>query len=752
MIPKRTLFFSLFVGLGMMSSKVHGQISVTSGTSAQDLAEMLVGQGVIMLNPTLNGTCPDFARGKFNYNGNPSNIDLDSGIVLTSGRVVTAGTDFGINAAYTDFANNSFPSGTGDADLTTLINENAPAGSSIPTNDACVLEFDFIPAGDSVKFQYVFASEEYNCPTCSWNYNCSINDVFGFFISGPGISTPTNIALVPGTSNVMVGVSTVNDGAGNGSGNACDYNTFGNGPYTQYYNDNVGSTDFVYSGYTDVFTALASVIPCDTYHLKLAIADASDDAYDSGVFLKAGSLNSVGIKLDAESTQGHNDFSQPHCIRGCKPGRIKFSRPTAKPTPLTIKYLIQGNASMGYDYATIADSITIPAYQDSAILEIKGLLLPVSSPPKTVKILAISPYNCGNNGPTIIDSATITIFDSMFVDIIDPAITVCPNTEVTLHGAIDTTLDYSWSPEALIPDPRPLGLTIHPKPAVTTVYTLSVTMPGAPVTCPPAKANYKVIVEPYPTIQMPARDTTICIQHDSVNLNILTLPTTIAYTYKWLPATHLRNDYSSNNMFFAGQGTYDYDVAVASPVAHCADTGHITIHVVPPFTFDWVTPEDTTIHYGDQIQLNSHSEAIYWLWDPITGLDNPNAQDPMASPRQSTRYTLVGYNKYGCTDTAMVNINVDYLPTYGIPNAFTPNGDGNNDFFKIEHIKYEKILSFKVFNRWGQLVYNGKDATTGWDGRIDGKPAPTDVYNYYIELVLPFGQHQTYKGTVTLLR
>jgi len=742
MTPKRILFFSLLLGIGLISAKANGQITVSTGYNAQQLAQTLVGQGVIMLNAQLNGQCPveggSSGAGKFTFNGNPSDIGIDSGIVLTSGDVAA------IDNPVTYFASGSYTGGiAGDDDLDSVLAQN---GSSSTTEDACVLEFDFVPSGDTIKFDYVFGSEEYP------EYACSpFNDVFAFFINGPGLpSGINNIALVPGTT-IPVAINSIN----NITNPSADCTGMGTGsPFSQYYVDNeaLGGQNVVYDGYTTVLTAISSVIPCDTYHLKLAIADAGDQSFDSGVFLKAGSLNSVGINLDARSTQGGNDPLEPHCIRGCKPGKFVFTRPVARSTPLTIHYLIEGSAVRTQDYEDIPDSITIPAYQDSVVLNIYGKILAAPVGPKTVTLKVLSPYSCANGTPNIIDSSTIKIFDSLFVKIPTTPLTACPNTGVTIQAVIDSTLDYSWSPEALIPDPRPLGLTIHPKPAVTTVYTLTVTMPGAPATCPPAKANYKVTVEPYPTIQMPARDTTICIQHDSVNLNILVDPTNIAYNYTWLPPTHLRNDYSSNNMFFAGQGTYDYDVAVSSPVAHCADTGHITIHVVPPFTFNWVSPEDTTIHYGDKIQLNSQSEAIYWLWDPITGLDNPNAEDPMASPRQSTKYTLVGYNKFGCTDTAMVNINVDYLPTYGIPNAFSPNGDGNNDFFKIEHIQYEKILTFKVFNRWGQLVYNGKDAKNGWDGRIDGKPAPTDVYNYYIELVLPLGKHQVYKGTVTLLR
>lgn len=740
---KRTLFCSLLSSLGLVGTGSYAQVTISTGYNAQQLAQTLVGQGVIMLNAQLNGQCPvegsSSGAGKFTFNGNTSDIGIDSGIVLTSGDVAA------IDNPVSYFASGSYPGGTaGDDDLDSVLIGN---GSNSTTLDACVLEFDFVPAGDTIKFDYVFGSEEYPEFACT-----GYNDVFGFFINGPGLpSGINNIALVPNTT-IPVAINSINNITNPSS--ACTDMGVG-APFSQYYIDNqtLGGQNIVYDGYTTVLTAISSVIPCDTYHLKLAIADAGDQGFDSGVFLKAGSLNSVGIAVDSRSTEGGNAPLDPHCIRGCKPGKFVFKRPAARSTPLTIHYLIEGSAIRAQDYEDIPDSVVIPANQDSVVLNIYGKLLPTAVGPKTVTIKVMSPYNCSNGTANVIDSSTITIFDSLFVKIPTTPLTTCPNTEVTIHAEIDPILDYSWAPSALIPDPLPLGLTIHPKPAVTTVYTLSVTMPDAPATCPPAKAHYKVTVEPYPIIRMPASDTTVCIQNDSVGLNIISSPTDLAYTYQWMPSTFLRNDYSSNNLFYTTQeGTYDYDVAVTSPVAHCADTGHITIHVVPPFTFDWVSPEDTTIHFGDKIQLNSQSEAIYWLWNPITGLDNPNAQDPIASPKESTQYSVVGYNKYGCTDTAMVNINVDYLPAYGIPNAFTPNGDGINDNFKVENIRYEKILTFKVFNRWGQLVYDGKNAATGWDGRISGQPAPIDTYNYFIELVLPLGKHQTYKGTVNLLR
>ena len=116
------------------------------------------------------------------------------------------------------------------------------------------------------------------------------------------------------------------------------------------------------------------------------------------------------------------------------------------------------------------------------------------------------------------------------------------------------------------------------------------------------------------------------------------------------------------------------------------------------------------------------------------------------------KYTLIGINQYGCRDTAFVNIKVQYDPITGMPNAFSPNGDGLNDVFKVGNIQYEKMTEFKVFNRWGQCVYDGSDPQKGWDGTYKGQPAAMDTYYYIVKLTLPGGIQKQYKGDVILLR
>lgn len=162
-------------------------------------------------------------------------------------------------------------------------------------------------------------------------------------------------------------------------------------------------------------------------------------------------------------------------------------------------------------------------------------------------------------------------------------------------------------------------------------------------------------------------------------------------------------------------------------------------------------PADTTIHYGDAIRLQA-SGAYWYMWSPGNPLDTTVTADPLAKPRQPTVFTVVGWNRYGCKDTGYVRIDLDYgLPGF-VPNAFSPNGDGRNDVFKIEHLGAQKILVFEIFNRYGQQVFSAGNSNRGWDGRYRGKPCDVGTYYYLIQLMGPEGAVKTYKGEVNLIR
>jgi hypothetical protein len=266
MKPLRLTFIALVAAVLLAGSFLHPATGSAAGIvtqsldslTATDLANNLAGSGVSVSNVTHTGA--DVAAGTFT--GGAGIIGFDSGVVLSSGdvaNVVGPNVDNGISTEH------GFP---GDADLTTL--------AGLGTEDASVLEFDIVPTGNLVSFLYVFASDEYNDFV-----NSEFNDVFGFFING------TNCATVPGT-NTPVTINTINDGGPDALGEppVSHPELFVNNDFQ----DGSAPLNTEMDGLTVVLTCTATVTPNATNHVKLAIADGSDDELDSDVFIEAQSL------------------------------------------------------------------------------------------------------------------------------------------------------------------------------------------------------------------------------------------------------------------------------------------------------------------------------------------------------------------------------------------------------------------------------------------------------------------------------
>lgn len=624
---KFSRFLYLVLLLTAFSYKSGAQIALTDSLTAQQLAAYLTGEGVVVLNPTLNATCPGLSEGKFMYNGT-SNIGIDSGVALTCGRVeninATNSAQTGINAAYTAFASFPFPGGApyapGDPLLTAL--------AGISTNDACILEFDFVPSGDSVKFDYVFASEEYNGP--HGNYNCSINDVFGFFISGPGFTGQQNIAIVPGTTNVPVGVSTVNDGVGGCSN------------YTQFYNSNAGSTTFVYSGFTDVFTARAHVSPCDTYHLKIAIADASDNVFDSGVFLKAGSLTSTALYV---KTLGGGGLETPftNTVRGCPPGIVRVSRSGNINQPVTIPLTIAGTAVNGVDYSTLPNSIVIPAGDSVATLIVNGIPVTPAVGPKSVVISILSPYTCNTtNEPIVLASDTIMIYDSIYVKILNPDTAICRGKHVDLLVEADSLLQFSWTPAATVNNPNNKNVTVTP--TAPTTYTVGVTLPASGSGCPVSTSSVFIDVKDTPVVTL-GPDQVTC--GDAVQLFAATTPLNPDETFTWTPGTDL-NSTNIRNPLATPLSDMQYVVKVNPGAVGCDGYDTINIRLLPDHIT--VLNNDTVVCAGSIIQLRTDGDTAFsYNWDPEQNIANPLSPNTTLNAQTSGYYTLTA-SHVGCID------------------------------------------------------------------------------------------------------
>ena len=252
------------------------------GATAGGLANALTGGGVTVSNVTYTGAL----RAAGTFTTGTSSIGFASGIVLSSGNVQTYGgasPDLACSRGVEGPNNCNEDPATVDgnentADFTSAGDSQLDTLSGKVTEDAAVLEFDFVPQQATVHFRYVFSSEEYS------DYaNSNFNDVFAFFVNG------TNCALVPGTTE-PVAVNTINNGNPDGDATAQMPH------HAEFFRDNVnptpGSIDSQMDGLTTILTCNANVTAGATNHMKLAIADASDGAFDSAVFLESGSLTS----------------------------------------------------------------------------------------------------------------------------------------------------------------------------------------------------------------------------------------------------------------------------------------------------------------------------------------------------------------------------------------------------------------------------------------------------------------------------
>lgn len=363
-------------------------ISATLG-NVNTLVESFSGDCVKILNEKYEGD--ESAIGWF-INGSTS-IGLDEGIVLATGNVesLVCGPNNvgGMGVVLTGDA------ATGDADLAALI-------EGISLNDVAILEFDFIPANNFVEFEYVFASEEYPEWVCS-----EFNDLFGFFISGPGINGSfengaINIAQVYSPrldSNIIVSINTINNGYAGGSNIGCEVGPNGLVGDTIYYVNNIGGDSTQFDGFTKVLRAsYGQLQPCKTYHIKLVIADASDSSFDSAVFLKANSFNAGAVKATAYSPATDSNL----VYEGCANGYFEFVRIAGDNSfdlPVTCRILPTSTATLGSDF-TIETEFKIKEGLDTHRLYPNVLLDNYNEGEETIILEYDPPCSCDENSTT----------------------------------------------------------------------------------------------------------------------------------------------------------------------------------------------------------------------------------------------------------------------------------------------------------------------------------------------------------------
>ncbi|MEZ4774227.1 MAG: PKD domain-containing protein [Bacteroidia bacterium] len=415
---QRFTFYVLVLSV-LWVKPLHAQL-VTADTLPNDtLFSTLFAQGVTVSNLTFQ-FCQPSQTGQFN--GVNSNLGLDSGVVISTGNVLTAG---GPNISALTSGSFSFNP------------QNYTPLSSIvggPVYDVCVIEFDVVPLCDSIGISYVFASEEYNEFVAS-----NFNDVFAFFISGPGYTgTPgQNIARIPGTT-IPVAINNVNNGNSNPG-------TIPFGPCTNcpYYTDNTFGTSVEFDGFTVPMVAAAAVIPCQTYHITLAIADVFDASYDSGVFFEVGGIGCITPTLNLSATNS-TVLGANVAVEGCvNYGLFTFTLPTPPTDTTVFHFTVGGTAIPGVDYQTLPDSIIMPAGVDSVVLPVYIFSDNLVEGTEFIEIYYVDSTLCTT---TIYrDTAVMQIWDKPIIPPLQDT-AFCSASSVTIGYTPQVGQTYQWTP------------------------------------------------------------------------------------------------------------------------------------------------------------------------------------------------------------------------------------------------------------------------------------------------------------------
>ncbi len=705
-------------------SNSNAQIIVTTGITPQDLVQnTLLGSGVTVSNITFSGDANQIGH----FLGNNSNIPLDSGVVMGTGDVAMAPGPNDLGS--TDLGGGNF--GVGDTDLDIIV---GPFG----TNDAAILEFDFIPIGDTVSFNYIFASEEY--PEF---VNGGFNDAFGFFISGPGFNGPyqnqaENIALIPGTTTPVT-IDDVNNGTANlGPCVNCAYyvaNGTGLVGEPQY----TDPTVVQYDGLTTVLTAIAAVQCGQTYHIKLAIADAGDTAYDSAVFLEGGSFGSEGVEVDITTVTGDSIVYE-----GCDSAMFVFTRPDTSGT-LTVGFTLGGNAINGTDYDQLPDSIFFPAGSSTSTLVLNPIWDGLAEGIDTVYIFVYTITPCGD---TIVDGGGIFIADQPDIQIAtNDVLVTCPTDSVqisaTATGGIpghsytwdngmtgqtiwvpslvtDTFIVEVYDTCALVPfyDTVIVEVNLPPAPLVdagndTTVNCagFSITLTGTPslgtspytylwdtgettssiVVTPAVTDTFTVtitdacgitatdtvivIVAPGPPTVIMSNDTTVACAGDVAFLDVMVNTGTAPFTYLWSTGATT----SSITVNPGSTTTYYVEVSDACFPGSVQDSVTVTVSTYAPLQIN--AGDETPICPGDLVTLTASATGgnpgYTWSWN--TG---DNDSTTTVSPNVNTTYTVTITDQCGNTTNETVEVT---MPNYDTLSVST-GGDGlicDGDLFNL---------------------------------------------------------------------
>jgi gliding motility-associated-like protein len=618
----------LVVIIGNIQTVQAQYIYANVGGTAQSLVSSMIGPGLTVTNPIIN--CPNVAYGTFS-NGQTTNVGINSGVILSTGDINTLN---GNGSAFWSVDNPG--TNCNDAQLSSL--------EPLATRDCCILEFDVVPSCSTLLIRFVFGSEEY--PEF---VGLGYNDAFGFFISGPNPSGAAynnlNVATLPDNTTI---VSIDNVNANNNS---------------QYYVNNANGTSIKLDAFTTLLTREITVTPCQSYHFKMAIADAGDGIYDSGVFIDfldcSTALNAT-VSTTPVTCAGSDGTATATAVNGIPP--FNYSWNTTPPqTTASISGLPTGTYTVVVDDAgtctppviqtvTVGLSNNVPTIvaNDPVICEAGSATITASNPGsggtylwstgETTQSIVVSPTVTTNYTVTYDAGALCTATDtstvyviSAFTPTFDTIPSICHNSPspiLSLNSVDTISIAGTWSPSFI--DSSIIGITTYsftPNPgecAFPTTMDITVIVPDT-TTFDPISA--------------------LC-----QGTTPLALPTSSSNT------PTITGTWNVPTIVTTTAGITDY-IFTPNP-SQCATTDTLTITIKPKPTI--VLSPNQTICQGQQVTINSTvsiSGGTY-DWQPVDSTTANLTLIPSGTTTYELIYTLDGCSSLPATSTVTVNPNI----------------------------------------------------------------------------------------------
>ncbi|GAB2821487.1 T9SS type B sorting domain-containing protein [Ferruginibacter profundus] len=344
------------------------------------------------------------------------------------------------------------------------------------------------------------------------------------------------------------------------------------------------------------------------------------------------------------------------------------------------------------------------------------------------------------NGCIANSTATVILNDQMFLTLGNDT-TICVGQSVTLAPQTNAGTDiFKWTPAT------GLSAANIKNPVATPVDTTHYILDATWGVCNRTDdIRIKILHKP---VAFAGKDSSICNKTPAF-LNGKATNLSGAVNYAWAPAATVTPS-NSANAIARPDTTQLYTLTVTDTYGcNFSVTDDVLIIMRPPVPA--FAGNDTNAIYGIPHQL-SGSGGKYYLWSPSTPLNNAFAQKPLATLYNDTYFTVTVTDDIGCTNTDDILIKVYKGPTYYIPNAFSPNGDGMNDVFRPIPVGIAFTDYFNVYNRLGEMVFQSNQWLKGWDGTYKGKQAAAGTYVWLIKGMDKYGKVVEMKGTVILVR